>query len=150
MRLLEQAVDLVVQWPAQRRKEREEVLAHLRSLSAGCEEALAVWKEYLTATAPPGDRWSIISWIGPDRAQQLFAISQRTKAAIQQLCRAVDAKLYQFAHYEENPIETAYRQLEPGQTGPEAARKAIERMEGRMAELQELIRRVESGTGKAG
>jgi hypothetical protein len=66
------------------------------------------------------------------------------KAAIQQLCRAVDAKLYQLAHYEENPIETAYRQLEPGETGPEAARKAVERMEGRMAQLQEWIRTLKS------
>ena len=144
MRSLQKAVALIEAWPPARDKERREIAALFHEMIRGCEEAVRVWEEYLKAPGPPGDRWSIVSWIGPERAKRLYEINLRLKEPMRRICAAADEKLGRLVHYEDSLIEMAYRQLQPGETGPDAARKAVQRMEARIGTLRDLARRIEA------
>jgi len=152
---LDRAIDLVSRWKDNRKKERAEVLDHLDGVIKDCQASTKVWQEYLDNPGKPGDRWTLVSWIGPGRAKQLYEINLRAKARIEDLCRQAGPAAGRFVVLDDDVTEMAYRQLKPGETGMEAAKTALENLKARSDYLRRLSERVRHGkptaasTGKA-
>jgi hypothetical protein len=147
MNSLDQAVDRIMRGPGNRQQDRAGVQARLEAVIGECEAAVKVWQGYLNAPGDPGDHWTIVSWVGADRARRLHEISLRAREQVEQIGEAAGPAVGRFIAYDEGVIETAYRQLKPGETGIEAAKTAIGLMNYRIAHLRgliELIRRAPS------
>jgi len=144
MNSLDKAVELVLRWKADRRKDRAEIVARLEGVIKECQAAVQVWQGYLAKPGAPGDQWTIVSWIGAERAKQLLDINLRAKQMVEEACRLAGPEAGRFAHFDEDPVETAYRQLKQGESGGDAAKTAVERLRARMDHLRGLIERARS------
>ncbi|HSW52145.1 MAG TPA: hypothetical protein VLG93_02845 [Sulfuricaulis sp.] len=146
---LDRAIDLVARWKADRGKQRAEVLARLESVIKDCQAASKVWQDFLDKPGAPGGQWTIVSWVGPDRAKQLHEINLRAKASVEELCRLAGPAAGRFAGLDEEVIEMAYRQLKPGESGIDAAKTAVANTQKTMDYLRGLIERVRSAKAPA-
>ena len=145
MSSLDEAIGLVSRWKADQQKNRAAVLAQLEGLTRECQAAIKIWQGYVDAPGAPGDQWSILSWVGPDRAKQLHDVSLRARDLVEAICRAAGPQVGRFAGLDESLIDDAYRQLKPGESGVDAAKSAISRMQDRVNYIGGLIERVRSG-----
>jgi len=143
MESLDRAVDLVLNWPADRAKDRQAVIRAMRELADRGKRAQAVWEDYLKAPGKPGDRWSLISWVGPDRMRKLHEINLEAKAIVKHITDMAGPAAGRFDQLDEDVIVLAYRQLGDGETGPDAAKGAVESMKARVAALAGLVARIE-------
>lgn len=148
MNSLDRAIDLITRWKADRQKERAEVRSRLEAVVKECQAALQVWQGYLAKPGAPGDQWTIISWVGPDRARQLYEINLQAKENVEEVCRMAGPQSARFIGLEANVdvIEMAYRKLKPGETGREAATMAMQRLQERLDYMQGLMRLLGSAT----
>ncbi len=146
MNSLDQAIELISRWKADRQKQRAEVLSRLEAVAKECQAALQVWQGYLAKPGAPGDQWTIMSWVGPDRAKQLHEINLRAKENVEEVCRMAGSQSGRFIGLEANAdvIEMAYRMLKPGETGIEAATSAVQQLQERMNYVQGLMQRIRS------
>lgn len=143
---LDRAIELITHWKADRQKERAEVLSRLEAVVKECQAALQVWQGYLAKPGAPGDHWTIMSWVGPDRAKQLHEINLRAKENVEEVSRMAGPQSGRFIGLEANVdvIEMAYRMLKPGETGMDAATIAVQRLQERMGYMQGLMQRIRS------
>ena len=141
---LDRAIELITRWKADRQKPRADVLARLEAVVQDSQAAVQVWQGYLEKPGKPGDHWTIMSWIGPDRAKQLHEINLRAKQNVEEVCRMAGPPAGRFITLEENVdvIEMAYRMLKPGETGPDAATAALRRQQERMDYIRGLMQRI--------
>ena len=140
---LNRAVDVILQWSADRPQERVRAAALLGEVIQDCEEAIQVWQDYLAKPGAPGDHWTLLSWIGPQRVRQLHEINLKTKARIAQLGALAGPAAGRFVDLaEDDVIEMAYRQLQPDETGPAAANTAVQAMRARIDAIRKSIERV--------
>ncbi len=152
---LDRAIDLVSRWKDNRKKERAEVLERLEGVIKDCQAASKVWQEYHDNPGKPGDHWTLVSWMGPERARQLHEINLRAKASVEEVCRLAGPAAGRFVVLDDDVTEMAYRQLKPGETGLDAAKTALENLKTRANYLRGLIERAHRGkspaasTGKA-
>ena len=150
---LDRAVELISRWKADRQKQRADVLARLEAVAKECQSAIQVWQGFLDKPDAPGNQWTIISWIGPERAIQLHDINLRAKENVEAVCRLAGPQAGRFIALEGNVdvIEMAYRQLNPGESGTDAAGTAIQRQQERIDYIRGLMQRVRAGkpAGKA-
>lgn len=144
MRSLEQAVALMEHWKPERAKDREQVLNRINGLSSRCNEAIEIWQRYLDSPGPAGDKWTILSWVGPARAKMLHEINLKAGELLHQACAIAGPEAERIHVYEDSLIEMAYRQFKPGETGPDVARSAIEKMRAHRAYLDQLMARIRS------
>lgn len=144
MNSLEKAVELVLGWPAKRQAQRAEVAGRLDAVIKDCRAALDIWQGYLDSPGAPGERWALVSWIGPERAKRLHEINLGAKGRLKALADTAGPEAGRFILFEEDVIEMAYRQLNDGETGPDAAKAAVARMTERIARLTELTQRLRS------
>lgn len=142
MNSLDRAVELVLQWTAERQKDRSEVAGFLEELIGDCRAALAIWQEYVAAPGAPGDKFSLVSWVGPDRAKRLHEINLRAKERLEHACRLAGPRAGRFATLDEDIVEMAYRHLQPEETGPQAAQKAIEGLNARIDTVRRAVERI--------
>jgi hypothetical protein len=152
MKSLDKAVDLVLQWTSDRKKERDEVLSSLDSVIADCREAIKVWQGYLDSPGEPGDQWTLVSWLGPQRVKTLHEINLKAKERLERVCHMAGPAVGRFIIFDEDIVEMAYRQLNAGETGTDAAKSAIETMGRRIdyiRDLSEHIRAAKPPTKKA-
>ena len=138
---LDRAIDLISRWKADRNKQRAAALTRLESVIKDCQAAVGVWQDFLDQPSAPGDRWTIMSWIGPVRAKQLHEINLRAKAGVEEVCRLAGPTTGRFVVLDEDVIEMAYRQLKPGETGIDAAKTAVANTRKYMEYLRGLIER---------
>lgn len=141
---LDRAMELVTRWKADRQKPRADVLARLESVVKECQAAIQVWQGYLAKPGAPGDQWTIVSWIGPERAKQLHEINLRAKQSVEDVCRMAGPRSGRFVALDEDVIEMAYRMLTPGETGPNAANAAVRKIQERMDYVRGLMQRLRS------
>ena len=144
MRSIEDVVVTIERWDQERSKDRELVLSQLNAISKNCEEAIEVWQRYLDNPGTGGNQWTAVSWVGPERAKRLHELNLRAAELIHQLCTIAGSEAVRFLAYEDSMIEMAYRQLEQGETGPDMARSAVERMNAHRAYLNSVAERVKS------
>jgi hypothetical protein len=137
----QRAVDLVSKGPTTGRARAASLIAQL---VRDCEQASAVWQGYLAKPGPAGDQWSIVSWVGAARAKELYDIHLGARERVLAIAALAGPEFGRFADLEADPIELAYRQLNPGETGPDAARAALERLAARRADLVRQLKRLGS------
>jgi hypothetical protein len=144
---LDRAVELISRWKVDRQKQRAEVLTRLDAVAKECQSAVQVWQGYLDKPGAPGDQWAIVSWIGPERAKQLHEIDLRAKAEVAAICRLAGPQAGRFIALEggANVIEMAYRMLNPGESGTDAAKTAVQRQHERLDYIRGLMQRVRAG-----
>jgi hypothetical protein len=142
MNTLEQAVRSKA---AQNPKTRGAMATQLERLSQDCAAATNVWKDFLAKPVNQGDPWSIVAWVGPARAKQLHEINLAARARMQAIANLAGGEAARLMDYEEEPIEMAYRQLKPGETGIDAANAAV----AKLTERARLFDRLRAELGKA-
>jgi hypothetical protein len=108
-----------------------------------------VWQGYLAKPGAPGDQWTIVSWVGPDRAKQLHEINLRAKQNVEEVCRMAGPRSGRFVALDDDVIEMAYRMLKPGETGADAAKTAVQRLQERMEYIRGLLQRLKAAPAKA-
>ena len=139
---LNKAVELISHWKASRAKDRAAVLERLNDLVKECQTATKLWQTCVDAPGAPGDERIILSWVGPVRAKQLHDMSLRAKEHIECICQAAGPEASRFAGYDDDVVETAYRQLKPGESGIDAMKTAVSQMQQRTLHVRELIGRL--------
>jgi len=139
---LDRAIELVMRWKADRQKQRADVLSRLDAVVKDCQTAVQVWQGYLAKPGAPGDHWTIVSWVGPDRAKQLHEINLRAKQNLEEVCRMAGPHSGRFVTLDDDVIEMAYRMLKPGETGTDAAKTAAQRLQERMDYIRGLMQRL--------
>lgn len=153
---LNRAIDLVTQGKGDRSKNAE-ILALLEDTVKECQNAAKLWQEYLDKPGAAGDQWTLVSWVGPERAKRLHETNLRAKANVERICKIAGPEAGRFVVLDEDVIAMAYRQLKPGETGPDGAKTAVAQLQQRMDYLQGLMQRVrnakvpaakKTGTGK--
>ena len=139
---LDRAIELVMRWKADRQKQRADVLSRLDAVAKECQTAAQIWQGYLAKPGAPGDQWTIVSWVGPDRAKQLHEINLRAKQNVEEVCRMAGPRSGRFVTLDDDVIEMAYRMLKPGETGADAAKSAVQRLQERMEYIRGLMQRL--------
>jgi hypothetical protein len=139
---LNKAIDLVSRWPSSKQQQRTEVAALLDGLIARCQDAIKVWQGYVKSPGAPGDRFSLVTWVGADRSRQLFDIHLAARRQAQRLCDLAGPAAGRLLGLDDDVIEMAYRQLGEGETGAQAAEKALARLDQRIQYLNDLKQRL--------
>lgn len=116
MQILDQAVAVMRKGGA----DGAQVAAQLEMIAAIGDKAARIWQDYIDSPGATGDKYSLISWMGPDRARALFDLSLEARVLVKAVCAAAGAEA-RFLVMDESPIVLAYAGLKDGQTGPQAA-----------------------------
>lgn len=130
MNALEAAVDTVA------RKERDPARRKrcvdlLNGMAADCAQAAKVWGNYAgkAATVTPASPAVFINWTGPELARELFNIHLSCREKWNEFTQGQ-------ATLEDEMVVLAYRKLNDGETGPDAARAAVETLNARIGLLK--------------
>ncbi len=138
MHSLESAIAVISNWPAGKKQERDKVRAALADLIGDCEAAIKVWQEYLAAPTTSSDKWSIVAWIGAERARRLHEINLAARQRLHAICASAGGAAARTVRLDDDLIEMAYRMLAPGETGVDAANAAVQTLRGRIEQLRAL------------
>ncbi len=141
MHVLDAEVEMIAQWTTDEKK-RSRAVALLNELIADCRAATTVWQEYLKNPGPAGDHFSIVSWVGPDRAKRLHDINLVARSHVIELGEISGSSAG--AGLGEHIVADAYRALEPDETGPQAAEASIAELDKRVAHIEGLVRMIRS------
>ena len=117
MDCLNRTIALIEQGRMDREIDRKQAVTGLEAVIAKCEEAINVWQEYLKSPGTPGDKWSVLSWVGPQRGIRLHEIGLEARQQMMQACLALGAAGGHIAALEDGVVVSAYGQLMTGQTG---------------------------------
>ncbi|HJW81150.1 MAG TPA: hypothetical protein VJ396_02815 [Acidiferrobacterales bacterium] len=120
MQILDLAVEAIRKQGAKGRVNAAPLAAKLEAIAACGDQAARVWQGYLDKPGAPGDKYTIVSWIGAERARQLYELSLQTHVLVKDVCAAAGDQA-RFLVLDESPIALAYRGLKEGETGPQAA-----------------------------
>ncbi|MEK6551339.1 MAG: hypothetical protein AAB329_06250 [Pseudomonadota bacterium] len=139
---LERAVEQVSRWPSSKDKERARLAGWVDELVGHCQQAKKLWEGYLASPGPAGNSFALMSWIGSERTRQLHEINLAAREVLLQLTAAAGPAAGRFAGLDQDVIEMAYRQIQPQETGTEAATKAVARLNDQIAYLGSLRQRL--------
>jgi hypothetical protein len=124
MQILDQAVEVIRKEGAKGRVNGVLLAAKLEAIAACGEQAALLWQGYLDKPGAPGDKYTIVSWIGAERAKQLHELSLQAQDLTKEVCAAAGDQA-RFLVLDESPIALAYRGLNEGETGPQAAQALL-------------------------
>ena len=141
MHYLNRAITQIEQGKAHGEINRKQAIACLEAVIASCAEASKVWQGYLGSASTPGDKWSVLSWVGAERAKLLHEIGLEARAQMMQASLGSGGNS---AGLEDAIIELAYGQVKDGDTGQDVAKLAIQRMQERVQAIRKLIARIEA------
>lgn len=147
MQILDQAVETIRKQGAN----GAPLAAKLEAIAACGDQAARIWQDYLDKPGMPGDKYTIVSWIGAERAKQLHALSLQAHALERDVCAAA-GKQARFLVLDESPIALAYRGLKEGETGPQAAQVLLAEQQAANKHLRALadkLRAVRPAAAKA-
>jgi hypothetical protein len=146
MQILDRAVELMRAHGA----DGPRVSEKLEALAALGDKAARIWKAYIDAPGAAGDKYTLISWVGAERARELYALHLDAQRLVDEICAAAGSGS-RFLVLDESPIVMAYVQLKEGETGPQAAQDRLAAQQAHCAHLRSLataVRNVKSGTAK--
>ena len=141
MHYLNRAITQIEQGKAHGEINRKQAIACLEAVIASCAEASKVWQDYLGSASAPGDKWSVLSWVGAERAKLLHEIGLEARTQMMQASLGSGGNS---AGLEDAIIELAYGQVKDGDTGQDVAKLAIQRMQERVQAIRKLIARIEA------
>lgn len=139
LHVLDAEVEMIAQWTTDQKK-RTRAVSVLNELIADCHAAIQVWQGYLAKPGAEGDNFSIVTWVGADRANQLHDISLAARARVIELGEISGSSAG--AGLGEHIIVDAYRSLNPDETGPQAAEASIAELDKRVAHIEGLVRMI--------
>lgn len=130
MNALEAAIDAVVRTTRDPAK-RNRCVELLNGMAADCDRAAQVWSGYVSKAAGPAptNPGVLLNWTGPELAKELFNIHLACREKWNELTEGR-------ATLEDEIIVLAYRKLSDGETGPDAARAAVELLAARADALR--------------
>ena len=137
MQILDQAVAAM----RKRGADGAKVAAQLEAIAACGEQAARLWQGYLDNPGAAGDKYTIVSWIGAERAKQLHELSLQTHELVSAVCAAAGDQA-RFLVLDESPIVLAYRGLKEGETGPQAAQASLAQQQEHIKHLRALADQV--------
>lgn len=140
MSLLDEAIAVAGQWGAERASEHARCKLLLEQIIGHMEAASGVWEDFLSVVPSEGDPFTLVLWMGPERARRLHRIyldDQETVAALTELTGVPFKDTMGIV--EEVDIVRAYDELKQGETGEERAKQAIETLSQRKARLRKAI-----------
>ncbi len=144
MDCLNKTISLIEQGKMDREINRKQAITSVEMMIAKCEEAIKEWQEYLKSPGAPGDKWSVLSWVGPQRAKRLHEIGLEAREQMVQACLSLGAAGGHIAGLEDGVVVSAYGQLATGQTGPDAGKAAVQRMQQDIKHLGRVIERIKA------
>jgi hypothetical protein len=148
MQILDQAV--AVMRAGKGTMDGAKAAALLEAIAAAGDEAARVWQGYVEKPGAPGDKYTLISWMGAERANRLQDLSHKAGELVKQLCAGAGAQS-RFLVMDESPIQMAYIGLKEGETGPQAAAARLAAQQATNKHLRELASQVKSArAGKGG
>jgi hypothetical protein len=124
MQILDQAVKAIRKQGTKGRVSGAPLAAKLEAIAACGDQAARIWQGYLDNPGAPGDKYTMVSWIGAERAKQLYELSLQAHALVNEVCAATGDQA-RFLVLDESPIVLAYRGLKDGETGTQAAQVAL-------------------------
>jgi len=147
MQILDQAVEVM----RKRGVKGPEIAAKLEAIGAISDEATRIWQGYLDRPGAAGDKYTLVSWMGPERARQLFELSLKAKPLVDEVCAATGPQA-RFLVLDESPVVLAYAHLADGETGPQAAQARLaaqQAMSRHLRALADAVRALKPGAAKA-
>lgn len=124
MQILDLAVEAIRKQGTKGRVNGAPLAAKLEAIAACGDQAARIWQGYLDKPGTPGDKYTIVSWVGAERAKQLHELSLQTQVLVKDVCAATGSQA-RFLVLDESPIALAYRGLKDGETGPQAAQELL-------------------------
>ena len=124
MQILDLAVEVIRKQGAKGRANGASLAARLEAIANCGDQAARIWQGYLDKPGVPGDKYTIVSWIGAERAKQLYELSLEAHALAKDVCAATGDQA-RFMVLDESPIALAYRGLKEGETGTQAAQALL-------------------------
>jgi len=124
MQILDLAVEAIRKQGAKGRVNGALLATKLEAIAASGDQAARIWQGYLDKPGEPGDKYTIVSWVGAERAKQLYELSLQTHVLVKDVCAAAGNQA-RFLVLDESPIALAYRGLKEGETGPQAAQALL-------------------------
>jgi len=137
MQILDLAVDAIRKQGTKGRVNGAPLAAKLEAIAACGDQAARIWQGYLDKPGVPGDKYTIVSWIGAERAKQLHELSLQTNVLVKDVCAAAGGQA-RFLVLDESPVALAYRGLKDGETGPQAAQELLAAQQGTNKHLRVL------------
>jgi|GEM_PF-2516720 len=141
MHILDQAVEAIQKQGAKGGVNGAALAAKLEAIAACGDQAARLWQGYLDSPGASGDKYTIVSWIGAERAKQLHELGLQAQALVKEVCAAAGDQA-RFLVLDENPIALAYRGLKEGETGPQAAQASLAEQQATNKHLRALADRV--------
>ncbi len=141
MQILDLAVEAIRKQGAKGRVNGAQLAAKLEAIAACGDQAARIWQGYLDKPGEPGDKYTIVSWVGAERAKQLYELSLQTHVLVKDVCAVVGDQA-RFLVLDEGPIALAYRGLKEGETGPQAAQALLAEQQATIKHLRALADKV--------
>jgi len=137
MQILDQAVEAIRKQAGKGRVDGTRVAATFEAIAACGEEAARIWQGYLNSPGAAGDKYTIVSWIGGERAKQLHELTLKADVLVKQACAAAGDQA-RFLVLDESPVMNAYRGLKEGETGTQAAQAMLAQQQANNKHLRAL------------
>ena len=137
MQILDQAVETIRKQGAN----GASLAVKLEAIAACGDQAARIWQGYLDKPGVPGDKYTIVSWVGAERAKQLYELSLQAHVLVKDVCTAAGDQA-RFLVLDESPIALAYRGLKEGETGPQAAQVLLAEQQATNKHLRALADKV--------
>ena len=138
MSLLDQAVQVIGEWGADRDADRKRCAALLEGIQNDMEEAIGLWEKTLAESPAECDRFMLVVWVGAERAKQLHRLYLRGKETAAELTKLTGVAFNDtLGMAEEIQIVTAYGELKADESGADRAKQAIETLTTRKSRIRE-------------
>jgi hypothetical protein len=150
MQILDLAVEAIRKQGAKGRVNSAPLAAKLEAIAANGDQAARLWQGYLDKPGVPGDKYTIVSWVGAEHAKQLYELSLQAHVLVKDVCAAAGDQA-RFLVLDEGPIALAYRGLKEGETGPQAAQVLLAEQQATNKHLRALadkLRAIKSTAAK--
>ena len=141
MQILDLAVEAIRKQGTKGRVNGAPLAAKLEAIAACGDQAARIWQGYLDKPGAPGDKYTVMSWVGAERAKQLYELSLQAHVLVKDVCAAAGGQA-RFLVLDESPIVLAYRGLKEGETGPQAAQAMLAEQQATNKHLRALADRL--------
>ncbi len=140
MSLLDQAVETVNGWDANRTEDRAQTVLLFKQIIEQMGRAIAIWEQVLKKAPESGDCHTIVLWMGAIPAKSLQEIYLENKASAIALTELTGVRFKDSLSLAEDlDIVQPYDQLNAEETGSDRAKAAIRVMTDRKKNIEAVI-----------
>ena len=140
MSLLDQAVETIESWGADRKKHRAQCTKLFKQVVRHMDRGIAIWQAFLDKAPESGDRFTTVMWMGPKPARKLQALYLENKATAIALTELTGVRFKDSLSLAEDlDIVQPYDELGPDETGSDRAKAAIRVMADRKERIEAAI-----------